>query len=432
MTRPTAGGRVREASRPGALDTAKVAAGRLWAAAAMPYLASALFATTVRPAPGSGTIAVDQAWQVHADPEVLAGLDVDELGRLLLHLLGHLVRDHAARAEAGGVVPPGSADHSARREPDRSVPSPAGGGAARWNRCADAEINDDLAGIGLLPAVAPDLPADLGCEAGGLAESYLTAAVDGPRRWDCGSGADGCRRPWDGEPDAGVSRRQGEMLRLALAAELQRAERREPGTVPGGWLRWAEVVLPSRVDWRRVLASEIRGALAAVSGCVDYSYRRPSRRAGSSPGVILPSLVRPVPEVAVVCDTSGSMHEQLLARALAEVDGLLLRAGVRRCPVLAVDTAVHALRRVRRAAEVEFAGGGGTDMGAGIEAAAALRPRPQVVVVLTDGFTPWPAGPPSGVRVIVGLLAEGPRAGWDAPAWARCVVVDELAGAGSG
>jgi predicted metal-dependent peptidase len=86
--------------------------------------------------------------------------------------------------------------------------------------------------------------------------------------------------------------------------------------------------------------------------------------------------------------------------------------------VLACDTAVGAVRRVTSARQVELTGEGGTDMGAGIEAAAALRPRPAVTVVLTDGCTPWPDGPPRGMRVVVGLLGEDPP---EPPAWTRAV-----------
>ena len=143
----------------------------------------------------------------------------------------------------------------------------------------------------------------------------------------------------------------------------------------------------------------------------------------------MPTLQRPIPDVAVVLDTSGSMHEGLLARALAEVEGVLKRAGLRggQLRVLAVDTHVQAAKRVTRASQVALAGGGGTDMGAGITAAAALKPRPSVVIVLTDGFTPWPSLPPRGVKVIVGLLAQGqmPTQHWEAPGWARTVVIDE-------
>jgi hypothetical protein len=65
-------------------------------------------------------------------------------------------------------------------------------------------------------------------------------------------------------------------------------------------------------------------------------------------------------------------------------------------------------------------------MGSGIHGAAQLRPRPSVVIVLTDGFTPWPERPPAGIRVIVGLLTEGMRPpGWVPPEWARTVLIEE-------
>jgi predicted metal-dependent peptidase len=395
-------------------DATKVAAARLRAANLMPYLASALFAAPVVGEEGCGTIAVDPDWRVHADPEVVDSLPVDELARLVLHLVGHLLREHADRAEHLGVA--------------------GSNGAEAWNRATDAEINDDLAPLGLAPTVAPELPGDLGQPPGRLAEVYFKSAGPG-RRWDCGSGCDGRPRPWGNSPfgraagpgEMGLSREQAALLRLSVAAAIQQAAGQLPGSVPGGWLRWAERVLPSRVDWRRLLAAEIRAGVASIAGTVDYTYRRPSRRAHVAPRVVLPSLYRPVPEVAVVCDTSGSMHEQLLGRVLAEVAGILAKAGLRytQLRVLAVDTNVHVVRRVTSLSQVQLFGGGGTDMGAGIEAAAALRPKPSIVVVLTDGFTPWPDRPPKGVKVIVGLLVQRiGMAAWPAPPWARTVLID--------
>ena len=138
--------------------------------------------------------------------------------------------------------------------------------------------------------------------------------------------------------------------------------------------------------------------------------------------VVLPALRRPVPEIAVVCDTSASMSEDLLAEALAEVDGLLRSLGMaRQVRVLACDTAVATAQRVSSARQVELTGGGGTDMAAGIAAAAALRPRPALTVVLTDGYTPWPELAPKGTRVLIGLLGDGAPA---APSWARAVRVE--------
>jgi predicted metal-dependent peptidase len=387
------------------LDGQKVAAARLSATHRLPYLATALFASSILSSPGSGTIGIDRQWQVRADPAVVDGMTVEELARLLVHLTGHVLRDHAARAGRAGV-------------------DEAAGSAARWNRCADAEINDDLVGDGVVPSSARDLPGDIGCDDGGVVEDYFVQAGEGSRRWDCGSGADGLPRP--GETADGVAPGQAEMLRWSTAAEIQRSHGRHPGSVAGGWLRWAEAVLPSRTDWRRALAAEIRSGVAPAAGNVDYTYRRPSRRSGAASGVVLPSLRRPVPDVAIVCDTSGSMHDQLLARALTEIEGILRRVGLRQAQVrvLAVDTAVHAVRRVSSAAGVRLAGGGGTDMGRGISTAADLRPRPSIIVVLTDGYTPWPSQGPPGIRVVVGLLLEGHGRPPAPPAWARTVEID--------
>jgi hypothetical protein len=59
------------------LDHRKVAAARVFASSHYPYLASALFAARVHPAAASGTIAVDEGWQVHADPTVVDAMSTD-------------------------------------------------------------------------------------------------------------------------------------------------------------------------------------------------------------------------------------------------------------------------------------------------------------------------------------------------------------------
>ncbi len=397
-----------------ALDRRKVAASRVFAASRYPYLASALFAAQVRAAQGSGTIAMDRAWQVHADPDVLDRMAVDDFGRLLVHLVSHLLRDHATRAERAGVA-------GTDGDPDA------------WNKASDAEVNDDLAPHGMVPPCAADVPAGLGAEDGRLSEQYYELARGEQRRWDCGSGCDGVDRPWDDKGAAeGLNDRDGEFLRLGVASELQRSEAQEPGSVEAGWLRWAEKLLPSRTDWRRVLAAEIQVGIMRVAGMVDYSYRRPSRRSESTPSVIMPVLDRPVPDVAIVCDTSGSMTGDLLARVLAEVESILQRVGLRatNVRVLSCDAQVHTVKRVSRASQIELFGGGGTDMGEGIAQALGLRPRPSIVVVLTDGFTPWPTDAPARAKVIVGLIEGRHGMPWmhhspAPPPWTKVVRISE-------
>lgn len=392
-------------------DVPGLAAGRLWAASHFPYLASGLFGAQVLAKPGIATVAVDEGWRMHADPELTVTWTPAQLGSVLVHHVSHLLRAHGERALAAGITPDD---------------------ARTWVRSADAEINDDLVPAGLELPGRPVLPGHLGAEEGLLAEQYFTAGREeaGTRAqpdWDldCGSGADGWGRAWDASGPPALSSWQARLLCRQVAQDCVR-HAREAGNVPAGLLRWAEQTLQPAVDWRRVLAAELRRAVADAAGAVDYSYRRPSRRASVAGPVVLPALRRPVPEVAVVCDTSGSMTEDLLAAALAEVEGLLRSLGLaRQVRVLACDTAVGPARRVTSARQVELVGGGGTDMGAGIAAAAALRPRPAVAVVLTDGFTPWPDRPPRGTRVVVALLGdEAP----DGPDWARAVRVPSGAG----
>ncbi len=386
-----------------------LAAARLWATDRFPYLATGLFGAEVVAAPDSGTVSVDEGWRMRADPDLVAEWTAAQLGSVLVHHVCHLLRSHGERAHGLGVGP---ADANA------------------WVRAADAEINDDLIPAGLELPGRPVLPRDFGAPDGLLAEQYFVDARSTERSaqedeepagtWlDCGSGADGQPRP--GEQPPAQPEWQAELLRRQVAQEIVE-HAKTAGRLPAGLLRWAQEVITPKVNWRALLAAELRRALAEVSGAVDYSYRRPSRRASVAGAVVLPALRRPVPEVAVVCDTSASMSDDLLAAALAEVDGLLRSLGMaRQVRVLACDTAVGTAQRVSSARQVELTGGGGTDMAAGIAAAAALRPRPALTVVLTDGYTPWPDLAPKGTRVLIGLLGDGAPA---APSWARAVRVE--------
>jgi predicted metal-dependent peptidase len=139
------------------------------------------------------------------------------------------------------------------------------------------------------------------------------------------------------------------------------------------------------------------------------------------PDFVLPGTRRPVPNVAVVVDTSGSIDDTLLSRALGEVDGALRGLGVSDASVtvFACDAAVQTVARIRNVRDSNLAGGGGTDMRTGIAAASDLRPRPDLIVVFTDGYTPWPEQPPTGSAVIAGILGRKEHTLPPSPAWAR-------------
>lgn len=372
----------------------------MWAARQAPYLASAVLALDlVVPEEGGHDLRAfpaDPAWHVYLDPGVLDATEVPVIGFWLLHQVTHLLRHHADRC-------PGD-----RRE--------------RWNVATDAEIDDDLRAGEVRPPSDAVHPTALGLPEGLLAEQYdqqLPERVSRPH--DCGSGCDGEPRPWDcGRP--GLTALEARLLGADVARRIEQHTRAR-GDVPAGWQRWAKEVLEPTVDWRRMLRSAVRRGIADAAGRVDFSYQRPSRRASSSPGVVLPSLRQPSPVVAVVIDTSGSMSDPMLEQTLGEVAGLLRGLGVgrNRLHVISCDAQAHPAQRVLDAGQVRLLGGGGTDMRAGIAAAVELRPAPDVVVVLTDGHTPWPAAAPPRTRVVVGLMDPVGRV----PDWATAVPVGD-------
>ena len=135
--------------------------------------------------------------------------------------------------------------------------------------------------------------------------------------------------------------------------------------------------------------------------------------------MLLPVLRSPRPKVAVVVDTSGSMSAEDLAAALREVEGVVKAVGSE-IALVSCDAAAGETQRVQKASNARLTGGGGTDMRVGIAAALAARQRPSVVLVLTDGWTPWP-DKELPVPLVIGMTRKHECS---RPAWARVVDIE--------
>lgn len=397
-----------------------LALARLRLAERRPYYATAACRLIPCTVPGLGTVAVDDTWRLAIDPAAVNDWTVEQFAGVLEHELGHLLRAHATRARALGVD-------------DRS--------ALRFNLAADAEINDDLVANSVALPGQSVRPESLGLPDGQLAEWYfdrLPADLSRPATGrihrhgthseclpDCGPAAHGQPADWQrGLEETGVSSLEAELLRRQTAAQVVRHSRGR-GAVPAGLMRWAEQTLRPVVDWRRVLARTIRASSACINGRVDHTYSRPSRRASTMHPIIVPALYQPKVETAIVIDTSGSMSAEQLNSALSETGSLMAATGQQSLKVISCDT-TPTVRTIAAGSlhKAVLVGGGGTDMCAGLRAAHEMRPQPRLVVVFTDGITPWPERVPRAVQhvvVVIGALMPTPD-------WAQLVHVpdDEL------
>ncbi|WP_327363815.1 MULTISPECIES: vWA domain-containing protein [unclassified Streptomyces] len=403
----------------GALDLDKLYAARLHAARARPYLATALFALHTVESRRVPTMAVDRHWRCYVSPAFVDRMPVEELAGVWVHEVSHLLRDHHGRG-----------DRVAR---ERGLHGP--GERLRRNIAADCEINDDAFGDGLVrPRDVVD-PLSLGLSEGQLMEDYLRQFTLGPRTqhmaWlDCGSGVDGLEREWDlGEDGAhGLSEQERDAVRFRVAQGI----RGRPGNASKGWKRWAEEAFHPPQPWRELLGAAVRSAISGSGAGEDYSYGRPSRRSSGLPGIVLPSLRRRPPRVCVVIDTSASVSDAELGSALLEVAAITRAVGGRRdlVTVVACDAAARIAHPLCRAEGITLVGGGGTDLRTGFAKALRAGARPDAIVVLTDGQTPWPSTRPP-CRTVVGLFPR--QRSWDEddpdyvpdspPAWARVVAI---------
>ncbi|MFE0251365.1 VWA-like domain-containing protein [Streptomyces sp. NPDC059010] len=427
MPRPLPGSARAPHGTPRPLDRDKLFAARLHAARVRPYLATALFALHIVESKDVPTMAVDRHWRCYVSPAFVDRTPVEELAGVWVHEVSHLLRDHHGRS-----------DRVAR---ERGLTGP--GERLRMNIAADCEINDDVYGEGLAKPQGAVEPETLMLRDGELMEDYLRQFRLGPRMqdlaWlDCGSGADGLEREWDLGADGahGLSAQERDAVRFRVAQGITG----RPGDASQGWQRWAEEAFHPPQPWRELLGAAVRSAASGPGAGEDYTYGRPSRRSASVPGVVLPSLRRRPPRVCVVIDTSGSVSDAELGSALLEVAAISRAVGGRRdlVSVVPCDAAAGGVHRLCRAEGIPLVGGGGTDLRAGFARALRARPRPDVVVALTDGQTPWPSSRPP-CRTVVGLFprprARGARVERDPeyvpdspPDWARVVEI----GSGSG
>jgi predicted metal-dependent peptidase len=413
---------IRGLDRRGAGYSRALQAARVRASYQRAYFAPALFNLIPVKTDMIASMAVDSRWRLYYNDDWLAAHSVEENAAVLIHEVSHLLREHEARKQAAAVT-----------------------SEMLWNTAADCEINDDLAAEGLPLPDDPPQPAKYGLKPGENAETYYrlmmksvrstgsTSNDQRPTTNDCGSGAHGERRPWelpddDGSPGGvpGVDPVKAELVRRECAQKiLDRSG--DAGDVPLGWRRWARTVLSPKVDYMATIRHAVRKGLRdSTLGRYDRTYRKPHRRQAAYGEFIMSSFYQPRPRPGFLIDTSGSMEETQLARAVAELGGLTRQLGYGAEVVVACcDVAVHQVKKVFNAAQLELYGGGGTDIGAGLRSFIDRKHGPiDLLVIVTDCQTPWPETTPP-FPVITIRVGDGAPPPWGDTGANRVITIEE-------
>jgi len=206
-----------------------------------------------------------------------------------------------------------------------------------------------------------------------------------------GGGGDGFdEHDWDGAQE--MTQKEQE----TLAREVDQALRQGAilaGKMKGKVDRSIGNLLAPKVDWRDAL----RDFVTAFCQDKDVStWRKPNRR-WVDQDVYLPTLIgESVGPLVVAIDTSGSIGGEILDSFLSEVVSICKSVTPERIDLLYWDTRVAGHEKYEPDSfdsimqSTRPKGGGGTDVCSVFEYVKQKAIKPEAIVVLTDGYTPWP------------------------------------------
>lgn len=144
-------------------------------------------------------------------------------------------------------------------------------------------------------------------------------------------------------------------------ATIQAAKAAGAGKTPSGIRKILDDLLNPQIDWRDLLAQEIKSILKS-----DFTMAMPSRK-GVSAGIYLPSMDRDETiDVSIAIDISGSIGNEMLRDFLSEVYGIMSEYTDYKVQLWCFDTEVHNVVTItpdqaNKFEEYEMPNGGGTD-----------------------------------------------------------------------
>lgn len=345
------------------------------------FFGTVLVSTPMVVVPGLGTAATDMR-TIAYDPDFFESISLEQVIGVMAHEVLHIVLKHGLRRQG--------------RDPKL------------WNIACDYAINlmliecgFELPKGGLFDAVYRGMSAEQIYDLllkhskpkGGRGKGQ--PGQDGVTTKDSGIPGVGedLLEPGTIQPDGKVGDKDSALggpediraLEQELSSKIAQATTmgRMAGKMPASLLRAIDQLLHPPVPWQELMRPMVRVLVKH-----DESWMRRNRRFSS---VYLPSSYSTrVGKVVLIGDTSGSIGNDDLRKIGGSVVDIAEEVQPESIHVLWADTRVAGEQVFDRGDSIELVpeGGGGTDMRVPLARAAELEP--DIVVLVTDGLTPWP------------------------------------------
>lgn len=301
------------------------------------------------------------------NPDFFAKLTDDEVVFVLAHEVLHIAFKHGLRMQTR----------------DRML----------WNYATDYQINAILVDQGFTMPEGGLLDQQYAHRGAEVVYDELLQDQDDDRGQGQGQPGDGQPQPGGGlasdlidpadmSPDEQQARSRQIDQQVAQAANMARMA----GKLSGSLERAVSEILDPAAPWHELLRDYM-----TRNTNDDETWSRRNRRFGS---VYLPTRHNQrMGEIVVIGDTSGSITEQEINRIASEVSAIADVMQPERIRMVWADTSVKGEQvfEVGEPIDLKPVGYGGTDMRVPI--AHVEQYEPVVAVMVTDGYTPWPAEP---------------------------------------
>ena len=332
------------------------------------------------------TLAVKPDGSVYYNPFFVAGMTTENQVFNTCHEIMHYLGDHEGRYLryiAAHAIP----DNGKNR--------------LTWNKAGDYWINDTL----VRSAVGVQTPGTLSRP--GSADRTVEDIMDELRQEEDEGGdegeegddpgekgdqpGDGPSNPLEGDMEMGDDLSDSERGELDAQRKIDIAEAvqiaKMKGKLPGALQKFAESAIAVKTPWYDILE---RYMVERIKN--DTSWAKPNRR--YTPDFYMPITdgIGAMGEVVIQVDVSGSVSRQEIRHYNGHLKRIVEQCNPSKVHVIYTDTHVlkHETFDKPEDLEIQFHSGGGTDMREGFKFLHAQGITPEVVITLTDGFTPFP------------------------------------------